>query len=547
MLILLAMGLSLTACGGSETASTEDTSVESTQESASTTEEDGKVEAGGETEATKDGESVFTVAMDYMPEKLHSSFGTDSVTVITTPIYDPLFWDTKDGLEYRLAESMEVSEDGLTYTIKLNPDATWSDGQPITSEDIAFSVKYAEVTSGGVSQLSTSKVNNEPIELNIIDEKTVEFVHPVPNHYFHITLGSMNVVPSHPFDGNAEEADKSDYFRTPGMATSGAYEVAEVNADSLVYTARDDYYRGKPNTDKVIMKLLGSGAARNVAFESGEISYTRVTNAQDLEKYKAEPDKYNITNFPEGRLNYLQINPYGPGLEGLSDDARTAIFMALDQQEIIDAVYGSDELATKANSIIVPECYDHNPDNPFYDNNLEEAQKLADSSGLTGKTLTYIYNKDRAAMEEVSIVVQQQLARIGVNVQIEALDSPTFFPKFFMAWNDNPEEQATWDLGTNGWDSQRGVRNYSYDYLSKTEKWGWSEEIAALSAEYNGEPDLEKRKEISFDVQEKATQEAWLYPLPYSNFVAVSHKNVTGLDTTHIVPEFGDYMAITVE
>lgn len=539
--MLMGLTLSLAACGGNTTTETNESNSKDTEQ----------VKADDSQEAadvsTEDGESVFSVAIDYMPEKLHSSFGTDSVTVITTPIYDPLFWDTQDGLEYRLAEDLEVSDDGLVYTIHLKKDAVWSDGEPITAEDVDFSVEYSAVRGGGVSDFTTSSVSGQPIERKIIDDKTIEFTLPVPNNYFHVSLGSMNVIPSHPFDGDAEAADKSDYFSKAGMATSGAYEVSEVNIDSLVYTARDNYYRGKANTDKVIMRVMGADANRKVAFESGEISYTRITNAQDLEKYKSESDKYNIVNFPEGRLNYLQINPYGPVMSELSDEARTAIFMALDQQEIIDAVYGSNELAEIANSIIVPECYDYNSNNPFYEHNIEEAQKLADKSGLTGKTLTYVYNKDRAAMEEVAIVVQQQLSRIGVNIQIQALDSPTFFPKFFMAWNDNAEEQATWDLGTNGWDSQRGTRNYSYSYLAKPEKWGWSEEAKELVTEYNSEPDLETRKDLGFKVQEQATKEAWLYPLPYPNFVAVTNKNVTNLDTTHIVPEFGDYAAIEVK
>lgn len=532
---LLVLVLFITACGNNtEKKPTEETKTEEGI--------DKEIEEKGESD-----EKAFQVAIDYMPENLYSSLGTDSITVITTPIYDPLFWDTKDGIEWRLAEDVEVSDDGLEYTVHLNKDANWSDGEPITTDDILFSIEFSAERDEGVSRYQTSSKNQEPIDIEKIDDKTIKFTLPIANNYFKVNLANMSVVPAHPFDGDPKVAVDSDYFSTPGMATSGAFEVEEVNVDSLIYTAREDYYRGKPNTDKIVMRVMGADANRKVAFESGELSYTRITNAQDLEKYESESEKYNITNFPEGRLNYIQINPYGPMMGDLSNDARRAIFMALDQQQIIDAVYGSNELAQKANTIIVPECYDHNPNNPFYENNIEEAKKLAEESGLSGQSLVYIYNKDRAGMEEVAVVVQQQLAQIGVNLQIEAKDSPTFFPQFFMSWDDNPEEQATWDLATNGWDSQRGERNYSYSYLSKPEKWGWSEEIAAIADKYDSEPDLDKRKEFSFEMQEMATEESWLYPLPYPNFVVVSHKNVTNLDTLPVAPEFGDYMSITVE
>lgn len=150
-------------------------------------------------------------------------------------------------------------------------------------------------------------------------------------------------------------------------------------------------------------------------------------------------------------------------------------------------------------------------------------------------------------MEDIATVIQQQLGQIGVNVQIEGLDSPTFFGKIFLSWDDNAEEQATWDLATNGWDSQRGLKEYTYDYLSQPKKWGWSEEIAKLITNKNGEPSLEKQKELGIEISQKANEEYWMYPFPYPNFVVATPKNVTGLDATHIVPEFGDYTKIKVE
>lgn len=51
------------------------------------------------------------------------------------PIYEPLFAETKDGLEYYLADKLDISEDGLTYTLHINDKATWSDGEPVTVKD----------------------------------------------------------------------------------------------------------------------------------------------------------------------------------------------------------------------------------------------------------------------------------------------------------------------------------------------------------------------------------------------------------------------------
>jgi len=86
------------------------------------------------------------------------------------------------------------------------------------------------------------------------------------------------------------------------MATSGAYVVSEINEDSFVYTARDDYYRGTPSVKKVVIKTIGSGSTKQIEFENGGIDYMRVTSAEDLKKYKEESDKYNMYSISEARL-----------------------------------------------------------------------------------------------------------------------------------------------------------------------------------------------------------------------------------------------------
>lgn len=148
----------------------------------------------------------------------------------------------------------------------------------------------------------------------------------------------------------------------------------------------------------------------------------RITTVDELEKYKAQSDKYNIYSFPEARLNYLQVNPYGPA--NLTDEQREALFYAINGDEVIAGAYGTEELATNPNSLLTPEISLYNPETPDYVYDLEKAKELAKSSGLEGMTLTYIYNADRPNMEAVAVVLQQQLAQIGVNLQIEGMVPP---------------------------------------------------------------------------------------------------------------------------
>lgn len=502
-----------------------------------------KKESQKKENAAKGGDSTFTQAINYMPSSLLPNMASDDYTSMVRPIYEPLFAETKDGMDYYLADSLKVSEDARTYTIHLNEKATWSDGEPVTVDDILFTIEYSSLKSGGKSSYNT--VNKADVTLTKKDDKTLEAVLPEAFATYKTALSRMLLLPSHAFGNDASKVNDSGYFNSTDMATSGAYTVAEINDDSLVFKSRDDYYRGTPSVKTVIMKTIGSGSTKQVAFENGEISYMRITTPEELKKYQAEPDKYNVYSISEARLNYLQINPYGPAK--FTDDERKALFLALNGKEIIDAAYGSDKLATTANSLLTPDQSLYNPNCKGYKQNLEEAKKLAKSSGLKGKTLVYIYNADRPNMEAVATVIQQQLAEIGVNLSIEGLDSPTFFNRFF-AKNYGTGEEVTWDLGTNGWDSERGsTLGQAYNYINNpVDSWGFSKKAAQLAIDVNAATTQEEAKKLAKKLQDLTLSEYWEYPLTYTNYVMVSQKNVTGLDKNPVVPEFIDYLTLQV-
>lgn len=509
--------------------------------------DEGKKESqSGTTKEQETGDSTFTVAMGYMPSSLQpSAQSSDDLVSAIRPIYEPLFAETVDGLEYYLADSLEISEDGLTYTLHINDKANWSDGEPVTVQDILFTIDYGVLSYGGPT--SFTMVNGEEVKFNEIDEKTLEIVLPSVYDNYVRTLSQFYPMPSHAFDDDASKIDDSGYFNSTDMATSGAYVVSEMNEDSFVFKARDDYYRGTPSVETVVMKTIGSGSTKQIEFENGSIDYMRVTTAEDLKKYKEASDKYNLFSVSEARLNYLQLNPNGSVMSTLSEDARKAIFIALNQEEIIDFAWGSDELAVPANSLLTTDQSIYNKDCAGYEYDLEEAKALAESSGLAGKTLTYIYNADRANMEAVATVIQQQLAAIGVNVVLEGCDSATFFPRFFV--KKDSELASTWDLGTNGWDSQRGSNcGQAISYLTnRLCDCGFGEEVSNLATTAMGTADAAKKQELWNEIQDKALAEYWEYPLTYTNYVMVSQKNVTGLDGSSVIPEFIDYLAIHVE
>ena len=489
---------------------------------------------------------TFTMAISYMPSSLSPiSNGSDDYTTMTRPIYDKLFIENNDGgIDYYLADDLKISEDGLTYTLHLNDNATWSDGTPVTTKDIEFTFAYSNAKYGYNYYL---RVNGVVGTYNIIDDKTIELTIPEAYNYYIATLSGMPIFPSHEFESAEALAADQSYFTSADVVTSGAYTIKEINADSVVYEAREDYYRGTPSVKYIVLKVIGDGSTKAIAFENGEIDYMRITTVEELEKYAAQSDKYNIYMISESRLNYLQVNPFGPAQ--LTDAQREALFYAINGDEVIMGAYGSTELAQNPNSLLVPDqaLYSANTADYVYD--LEKAKTLAEESGLAGMTLTYIYNADRANMEAVAVVLQAQLAQIGVNLKIEGMDSSSFFPRFFAAssYGFNGQE-TTWDLGTNGWDSMRGSTLYqAYSYLNqKDDAWGLTPACGELTVQVNTTTDIAEAKALAEDLVELAMAQHRIYPLTYTNYVMVAQKYVTGLDQCPIVPEFADWLVISV-
>lgn len=546
LMLAAAMAMSMVACGSGDQGTAQKPAEETKTEQTTETKKEESTEKKEETPAAPAEEKdTFTVAISYMPDQLSpANGGSDDYTSMTRPLFDRFYMENNDGgIDYYMAESLDISEDGKTYTLKIRDDVNWSDGTPVTTKDIQFAIDFAILKNG---RASVTSINGNPVEIQAVDDKTMTFTLPEPYAYYIVSLSSLVPYPYHVFDGDAQKMlDDVTYYTKPGFVTTGPYVVSEINEDSVVYTARDDYYRGTPSVKKVVMKVIGSGSTKAIAFENGEIDYMRLTTVDELEKYEAQSDKYNIYSFSEARLNYLQVNPYGPA--NLTDEQREALFYAINGDEVIDGAYGSDKLATNPNSLLTPDISLYDPETPDYVCDLEKAKELAKSSGLEGMTLTYIYNADRPNMEAVAVVLQQQLSQIGVNLQIEGMDSSSFFPRFFaMLWSTGQE--TTWDLGTNGWDSMRGrTLNQAYSYLNQTnDAWGLTPTCGELAYEVNTCTDPAQAKAKASEVVKIALDQHRIYPLTYTNYVIVSQKNVTGLDKHPIVPEFADYLDISV-
>ncbi|WP_411678373.1 ABC transporter substrate-binding protein [Caproicibacter sp.] len=411
---------SLAACGGSSTTA--------------------NGSAGGTSSAAS--KKTINVGLTNTPANLDPlDFVDNATTWITQILYLPLM-DLGDDGTYKpqLADSVETTDNKI-YTVHLNKDAKWTDGQPVTADDVVF-------TTNLVCNPKTN--SNLSSYINLIDGTdktgkstgdTVSGVKKIDDHTVQFTLKSkagmdvfkdsvcknIKTVPQHVF----KDADPATVLMSKQVqdaaVTDGAFKLVSFQKSQYVQLAANkDYFRGTPKVDELNFKIM-QGSNITAELQSGEIdmNWPGIGNVpvEDYDKVKAMENLTIIPGVP-WTIQYLFINN-----KTFNDKkVRQAISMAIDRKSINDNLCkGEGEL------IQLPFASDYkflNKDvsTPAFD--LAKAKQLLAESGFdTGKTIRFNVPTGNTTRESVANVVQSNLTALGLNVQIQKYDFPTIMSK----------------------------------------------------------------------------------------------------------------------
>ncbi|QPC84621.1 hypothetical protein G4Y79_09655 [Phototrophicus methaneseepsis] len=178
----------------------------------------------------------------------------------------------------------EISEDGLTYTFSINPDAVWSDGTPITSEDVAFTVNALfEDSVEGFRAISNFET------LNIIDDKTFEMVFTAPTCNL-FTEVSFSILPSHVYADDYSDFSTNSYNTQPTVS-GGPYVFVERSTDEYMrFAANETYYGGTPNIDQLVVQVMPDPEVRFQALESGQVDLVTTITPDQALLLESNPD-----------------------------------------------------------------------------------------------------------------------------------------------------------------------------------------------------------------------------------------------------------------
>jgi peptide/nickel transport system substrate-binding protein len=245
-----------------------------------------------------------------------------------------------------------ISSDGLTWTYSIREDMTWSDGQPLTAADVAFTYHYLLDNSFACCTGS----------LRFVDSVTAPSPTQLVIHTTQPTAGLLSIdayiLPEHIWkDIGRDQARTFDDY--PDPVTSGPFHLVDWQQDSWTFEANPDYWAGAPNVDEVVFRVYPSQDALVVALRSGEIDFADGVQADLFDSLTGEPG-IRTNAAVTSDVIWAGLNtgadvtiPKSDGNRALRDvNVRMALAMAVDKQAIVDEVEHGH--ATAGSSIVPP-------------------------------------------------------------------------------------------------------------------------------------------------------------------------------------------------
>jgi peptide/nickel transport system substrate-binding protein len=424
--LVLALGVMAAGCGGSddEAAATEpappsdepvppEEEVEEEEPAPATVEPSGEPKIGG----------VLKFARNFETQDLNPMGSVDNGSIfIKVQIFNTLVEadpDTLPEVGPGLAESWEQSEDGLTWTFHLR-DAQFSNGDPVTAEDVKFSLDRFIDPAINV-QIPSLAFGIESIE--IVDDVTIA-VHL--EFRVGALLENLSVFPASIVSKKLVEAEGDDHWQNP--VGTGPFKLKEWVPGSFIELERNEFYweDGKPYLDGVRFDFIPDDNARVLKMQAGEVDllegvpFAQIEDLQSAGDFAVQID--DIVRWEGIFLNHTR----GP----LGDPrVRQALNLAIDKEAIREAVYGG--VGEVANSMIPKGKYTAPPDVVApYPYDPDQARQLIAEVAPDGIEATFLIPAGSTHLRELATVVQSQWAEVGANVEIEEVDGGALFDRF---------------------------------------------------------------------------------------------------------------------
>lgn len=386
------------------------------------------------------------------PDTLNPLTSTDAYSSsILDNIYEPLLQRNRDTLELEplLAESWDISEDGLTITFHMRKDVRFTDGTPATAHDVEYA--YRKIMDTKVDCPHQRNYYRDVKDAKVLDDHTIRFTYKEPYFRALEICGYTPCLPRHLFE-QEEDFNKSRLNREP--IGTGPYKFSEwITGRKIVLEKNEDYWGDKPKIKRRLYKFINLDSTALIELKKRHLDlmglralqWVKQTNKPRF-KRAFRKEKYYTPNY-----NYIGWNIRRPLFK--DKRVRRAMTMLVDREKILKTIlFGLGEVVTGPAYVNSP-YYDHDINPWTYD--PAGAKKLLEETGWADHDGDGIRDKDGISFkfeflissgstfaDQLSTVLQGELAKVGIRMEVRRLEWATFLKLI---------EERDFDAVTLGW------------------------------------------------------------------------------------------------
>jgi len=404
-----------------------------------------------------------------------SSFGYVGYTLESLANYDNKF-----NIVLRcLARDIEVSPDGLVYTITIRDDLEWSDGSKVTAEDYVYTLEnlmFSDWLNYNYKDDWQEDVGGKNVYVTpaVINDTTFTIKRQTVQPEFVYTLYNLIPYPKYiavKYEGNVEAFTQAREFNDLSYTGNlGPYKFKQwLKNDKYVLSRNPGYFLGKydgaPFFEEYVVKMFGTSAVMQAALEAGDITYCGI-EPQNVAKFKKMPG-VNVYTVPTRGYNIIAYNQRENGWEGLrKKEVRQALSMAIDKETIARKIFLG--FAEPAYSFI-PSSSPWYSDNTVMKlgvaplNGKQEAMEMLKAAGyeytssdgrdvLLGKDgkpvkLLMVTTPGSDVVESMSLLIKQELAAVGIDVEVKWVQWPTLLRQYMMNREPGTNQEPRYNNG----------------------------------------------------------------------------------------------------
>jgi len=354
-------------------------------------------------------------------------------------------------LEGRLAKSWTISPDKLTYTFKLNPDAKWEDGTPVTSDDVIFTYNTV-MNPQNLTSLFRLDYEASFVKVYAPDKETVVFKAKNRRWSNFNTAYSFTVLPKHEF----EHGDFNKDFNIALPPGSGPYIIEDVQPERfIVLKRRDDYWckdlpqkKGMYNFARIKYKFILDDEIRLEALKKGDIDLAFPPSAKKWVEWTQENPPYQVKQhwilakkvYNERPMGYSGFHMNMRRDKFKDVRVRKALAYLLNVKLINEKLMYNQYLPLYS---YFPDFFNNDPDLPHFNYNPEKARALlaqagwdrVDSDGVLingrGERFEIEFPYSSASLEKHLTIYKEDCAKVGIRINLDLLSAAAYTKKVF--------------------------------------------------------------------------------------------------------------------